>query len=395
MSIRWTRRGTLLAAGAALTTGAESGASMLQDTGPQAAGQPFPQGVKLPRSWEQPPSSGRIGIAVVGLGRYALARMMPAFAESRLCRIAGLVSGNRQKAARVADAYGLKSDQIYSYDSFDRLAEDDRIDAVYIVLPSGLHAEWTEKAFAAGKHVLCEKPMALSPSECERMIAASKAADRKLMIAYRCHFEPYNLKLMELMREGAIGELRTIRTNHQYKAGMATPQTNWRLNRRLAGGGPLEDYGLYGLQASLYISGQMPERISASVMRPEGDARFQEIAAHTASQLTFPGGAAAQLSTSYDAAGLNRLDIFGSEGRIVMEPGTSYGGQTMTLSRGQGSETLTPGDPQVQFAGQLDHFAEAVREGTPIKTPGEIGLRDSRLIEAIYRAAATGRSVEI
>lgn len=362
---------------------------------PQAEGQPMPRGVDLPDGQTIEAREGSVGIAVIGLGGYALNNMMPRFADADGVHLAGVVSGNGQKAARVAKAYGLSPDQIYSYDTFDEIASDDRVGAVYIALPSGLHATWAEKAFAAGKHVLCEKPMALSSPECQRMIDAAEQANRRLMIAYRCHFEPHNLRAMELMQEGEIGPIRTIRTAHQYRTGRSTPEENWRLNRALAGGGPLEDYGIYGLQAALYLSGEMPEAISATTIQPEGDPRFREIFAHTASQLHFPSGAAAQLSTSYDAHGLNAVDVFGAEGALRMEPATSYSGHQMRLIKGGSRDRLSPGDGTVQFRRQLEHFADAVREGTAIRTGGDMGLRDVRLMEAIYAAAAKGESIKL
>lgn len=362
---------------------------------PKAAGQPLPSGVSLPSSPPPAPQTDSIGVAIIGLGGYALRQMMPAFATARGCHIAALVSGNPEKAKRVAAAYGLEEDSIYDYENFGGIASDDRVDAVYIVLPSGLHAEWTEKAFAAGKHVLCEKPMALSSAECERMIAAANRAGKKLMIGYRCHFEPYNLKAMELMRANAIGPLRVIRTAHQYTAGAATPANNWRFNRALAGGGPLEDYGLYGLQAALYLSGEMPESVSASTLQPKNDPRFEQIFALTATQLRFPSGAVAQLATSYDSYGINAVSVRGAAGALAMEPATAYSGNTIMLETGGAREALTPGDPDVQFAEMLSHFADAIREGDAIKTPGEMGLRDIRLIESIYKAAATGRTLAL
>ncbi len=361
----------------------------------RAIGRPFPQGASLPEEPPARPGGESVGVAIIGLGGYALGQMMPAFSKAKNIHIAGLVSGNREKAQRVARAYGVPEDAIYGYDNFADIASDDRIEAVYIILPSGLHADWAEKAFAAGKHVLCEKPMALNSAECERMIAAGRRADRKLMIGYRCHFEPYNLRAMELMREDVLGRLRTIRTAHTYRLGPTTPAENWRVNRALAGGGPLEDYGIYGLQAALYLSGEMPEAISAINDTPPNDPRFSQIFAHTASQLRFPSGAVAQLSTSYDAASENRVSVRGELGTLVMDPATSYRGNVMTLDTEDGSETLEPGDSNVQFSRQLEHFAQAIRQGTDVKTPGEMGLRDVRLMEAIYRSAAEGNTVRL
>ena len=319
--------------------------------------------------------------------------MMPNFVNARRAHIAAVVSGNADKANRVGEAYGVAPDARYSYDNFEEIASDDRVDAVYIVLPSGLHAEWAEKAFAAGKHVLCEKPMALNSGECERMIAAAGAANRKLMIAYRCHFEPFNMRAMELMDEGAVGDIRLIRTDQHYRMGPTTPAENWRANRALAGGGPLEDYGLYGLQSALYLSNEMPSTISARTFQPEGDPRFAEIFASVQTQMQFPSGAVAQLSTSYDAVGSNRALVRGTQGLLDMDPATNYGGLRMTLRRGGSSEDLNPGDPSTQFAAQLDHFADAIRDDIEIRTPGAMGLRDIRLIEAIYRSAETGQAV--
>lgn len=395
---RVTRRRLLEVGGgvtASLAVAAGPAAALFQSGGTaRAVGQAMPRGARLP---DTPPGRKRadsLGFAVVGLGGYALNQMMPRFKDAERAHVAAVVSGNPEKLRRVGDAYGLPQDARYSYEDFDRIASDDRVDAVYIVLPTGLHAEWTERAFAAGKHVLCEKPMALSSAECERMIAAARRADRKLMIAYRCHFEPHNLAAMDLMAKKAIGDLRVIRSDQEYRIGPTSPATNWRVNRALAGGGPLEDYGIYGLQAALYVSGEMPERISASTFRPEGDPRFAEIFAHVHSQLRFPSGAVAQLSTSYDSAGVNIIHARGTEGTLIMDPATGYGGHNMILDAGNRRE-LRPGDPSVQFWRQLDHLADSVRDGTPIRTSGEMGLRDIRLIEAIYASAASGRTVQL
>ncbi|PSJ42297.1 Gfo/Idh/MocA family protein [Allosphingosinicella deserti] len=360
----------------------------------RTAGQPMPDGVALPATPPRRKREDSVGFAVVGLGNYALNQMMPRFAEAERAHLAAVVSGNPEKLRRVGDAYGLPADARHSYDSFANIASDKRIDAVYIVVPSGLHAEWAIRAFAAGKHVLCEKPMALSSADCARMIAAARRADRKLMIAYRSHFEPHNVEAMALMKRKAIGQLRLIRTEQSYRMGPTRPSENWRANRALAGGGPLEDYGLYGLQAALYLSGEMPESISATAFRPTGDPRFAEIFAHVGAQLRFPSGAVAQLATSYDSAGTNSVHARGTAGALIMDPATSYSGQKMRLE-GAEPRDLSPGDPSVQFARQLDHLADAIRDGAAIRTPGEMGLRDVRLIEAIYASAAAGRTMRL
>lgn len=360
----------------------------------RAVGQPMPRRIELPASPPRPKRSDSVGFAIVGLGDYALRQMMPRLAQAERAHVAAIVSGNPDKLSRVGGAYGVPPDARYSYETFASMASDDRIEAVYIVLPSGLHADWTSRAFAAGKHVLCEKPMALSSAECERMIAAGRQANRKLMIAYRSHFEPHNLEAMNLMAQNAVGQLRLLRTEQSYRMGPTNPRENWRVNRALAGGGPLEDLGIYGLQAALYLTREMPESISATSFRPAGDPRFSEIFARIASQWRFPSGAVAQLATSYDSPAANFVHVRGTTGALIMDPATNYSGQRMSLEGGDRRE-IRAGDPEVQFSRQLDHLADAIRDGTPVRTPGEMGLRDLRLIEAIYAAAAAGGTVKL
>ena len=392
-----TRRGFIEAGGCAAAASLALGAgpvsaAQLTHGAAGAVGQPMPGGVELPSTPPRPKRADSVGFAIVGLGGYALNQMMPRFSQAERAHVAALVSGNPDKLNRVGDAYGVPPESRYSYETFANIASNQGVDAVYIVLPSGLHETYTNRAFAAGKHVLCEKPMALSSAECERMIAASRRADRKLMIAYRSHFEPHNLQAMELMGQDAVGQLRTLRTEQSYRMGPTTPSQNWRVNRALAGGGPLEDLGIYGLQAALYLAREMPVSISASSFQPEGDPRFAEILAHVSSQWRFPSGAVAQLATSYDSAGINFVEARGTTAALKMEPATSYSGQELVVE-GRERREFSPGDPEVQFARQLDHLADAIRDGAQIRTPGEMGLRDLRLIEAIYASAATGRTV--
>lgn len=360
----------------------------------KAMGMPWPNWGELP---DTPPEvkPGSIGVAVVGLGGYAIGKAMPALSAAERTHVAAVVSGNPEKAAKVAAAYGLPDDAIYSYDTFARIADDDRIEAVYIVLPTGLHADWTEMAFAAGKHVICEKPMALSAAECERMIAASHKAGKKLMIAYRCHFEPVNLTAIDLLRDGAVGTIGTLETANNYRFGPATPANDWRLVKALAGGGPLEDYGLYGLQAAMYLTGEAPVSVRASAEQPAGDPRFTEVFATVRAELSFPSGAVAKVETSYDSDPLNMVAVAGTGGVLRMQPANGYSGNTITLERNGITEAVSAGDSDLQFERMCAHFADAIRDGTEIRTPGEMGLRDLKLIEAIYRAAASGSTVTL
>ncbi|MEZ5998742.1 MAG: Gfo/Idh/MocA family oxidoreductase [Hyphomonas sp.] len=362
----------------------------------RAMGMPWPDWGDLPEEVPAPPKPGSVGVAVVGLGGYAIGKAMPALAKADGTHVAAVVSGNPEKAAKVAASYGVPEDAIYSYETFAGIANDDRIEAVYIVLPTGLHAEWTELAFAAGKHVISEKPMGLTPGECERMIAASKAAGKKLMVAYRCHFEPVNLRAMELMRQGAIGTIEALETANTYTTNPShNPSNDWRLVKALAGGGPMEDYGLYGLQAAMYLTGEEPVSVRGWTEQPTGDPRFTEVFATVRAELTFPSGAVAKVVTSYNGENDNSANVHGTLGSMLMRPANGYSGNTITLEKNGVAENVAAGDSDLQFSRMVQHFADAIRTGVAIRTPGEMGLRDIRLIEAIHRSAASGEAITL
>jgi predicted dehydrogenase len=195
-----------------------------------------------PLPWDK-----RIGFAIVGLGRLALDQILPAFAQSKLCKPVALVSGQPAKASKVAAQYNVDAKAIYDYQSFDKLRDDPAVDIVYIVLPNGMHAEYTVRAAHAGKHVLCEKPMANSVAECQQMIDACKAASKQLMIAYRLQYEPYNREIIRLARAGEIGKLKAFSATNGQNQG---DPNQWRLKRALSGGGALPDVGIYCLNAA-------------------------------------------------------------------------------------------------------------------------------------------------
>ena len=186
----------------------------------------------------------KTGYCVIGLGRIA-GHFMPAVRSSTTSQITGLVSGHRDKAERIAAEYGVPSSSIYNYENFDEIAHNPAIDAVYVALPNSMHAEYAIRAAKAGKHVLCEKPMSTNVADAEAMIAACKAARVKLMIAYRCHYEPTNLKAIHLIRKGALGQVQAIESSF----GFNIAPGEWRLSKKLAGGGPLFDVGIYSLNA--------------------------------------------------------------------------------------------------------------------------------------------------
>jgi glucose-fructose oxidoreductase len=335
-----------------------------------------------------------LGYAIVGLGIYGLGVIIPQFANCAHSRLAAVVSGDPAKARRVAAEHGLPDSAIYSYESFDRIRDNPDVDIVYVCLPNSMHAEYVIRAARAGKHVMCEKPMAVSAAECEAMIAACKAANRKLMIGYRCHFEPFNLEAMRLAREGVAGKLRYVRSEHGFVQG---DPSKWRLKRALAGGGSLMDMGIYSLQAARYMTGEEPIAVQALESTDRKDPRFHEVEDQIDWQLLFPSGAMAACKSMY-SANQNRIIAMGDKGRIELEPATRYSGNHMWTGKDGRENEITsppPGPGKTQFAGQLDHLVECIASGHEPIVSGEEGLRDLRIIEAIYRSAHEGRRIQL
>src|SRR6202522_3480671 len=196
----------------------------------------------------------KIGYCVIGLGRISMDHFMPGLLTSKNSRITGLVSGHRDKALAQAAKYGVPESSIYSYENMDQIKNNPAIDAVYVALPNSMHAEYTIRSAKAGKHVLCEKRMSTTVKEAEEMIAVCKAANVKLMIAYRLHYEPLHLKAVKLLRDGALGKVQVIHGAFGFNAKAGA----WRLDKALAGGGSVFDVGIYVLNASRYLAGEEP-----------------------------------------------------------------------------------------------------------------------------------------
>ena len=335
------------------------------------------------------PQERPVGYAVLGLGGYAQGQILPAFARAKGSRLVALISGTPEKLTRLGDQYGVPANRRFSYAEMDRIAEVPEIEAVYVITPPGTHEEFAARAFRAGKHVLSEKPMAATSAQAGRMIAAGKAARRLLMIGYRCHFEANNRRAIQACASGELGTLRSIASEHGFQG----PRSSWRTqDRALAGGGALWDIGIYGVQAALYLSGAEPTRVVALGDKLEGDPRFKEVDDVTHMVLAFPNGVTASVATGYSWAGANNYRVVGTKANLVAEPATSYSGNRLTIA----GTRYDPGEAQDQFSAQLDHFARAIRSGEPIRTPGEMGLRDLRILEAARLSAQEGgRPIEL
>jgi glucose-fructose oxidoreductase len=333
----------------------------------------------------------QIGFALVGLGNLAINQLMPAFAQCRRAKLVGFVSGRPEKAKQLAQLYGVDPKNIYGYDNYERVADNPAIDVIYVVLPNSMHAEYTIRALKAGKHVLCEKPMATTPQDCERMIAAAKAANRKLMVGYRVRYEPYNQALIAYARETAeAGPTRLILADAGFNIG---DPTQWRLRKQMAGGGSLMDIGIYALNAARYLSGEEPVAVNAVMHSTPNDPRFAEVEENIMFQLRFPSGVLANCGSSY-GGGINRHRVVKPRGAAELEPASSYTGLRMRVWRGGAiEERVLP--QRNHFASEIDHFAECLLNDTAPLTPGEEGLKDMRIISGIYEAAQTGRTVTL
>ncbi len=336
----------------------------------------------------------KLGYAIVGLGYYGLQTILPQFVNCEHSRVTALVSGDRAKALATATKYGVPERSIYTYADFDRIRDNPDVDIVYVCLPNSMHAEYTIRAAKAGKHVMCEKPMAISVAECEAMIRACKTAGKKLMIGYRCHFEPFNLEAMRLAKSGAAGKIRYVRSEHGFVQG---DPNKWRLKRALSGGGSLMDMGIYSLQAARYMTGEEPIAVTARESTDRRDPRFREVEDVIEWTLEFPSGAIAGCQSMY-SANQNHVLLMGDKGRIELEPATRYDGNKMWTGRDGRETAITsppPGPGKTQFAGQLDHLAECILDGREPIVSGEEGLRDMRIVEAIYRSVREGRTVKL
>ena len=341
----------------------------------------------------------RVGFAVVGLGRLALQQILPAMHESKRCKVTALVTGDAAKGARVAAQYGVDPKKVYSYADFDRIRDDTAVDVVYVVLPNSMHEEYVTRAAKAGKHVLTEKPMATSVAEAERMVAACRAANRLLMVAYRIQYEPHHRLVRQMMRDGKLGAVKLIEmANDQAQGG---DLNQWRLKRAMSGGGSLPDVGIYCFNTARFLTGEEPIEITATQYTTPNDPRFREVEETVAWTMRFPSGVLASCTTSYGTHSAKRYRVCGAEAWAEMDPAFPYKGLRLSISRksglaegAEGKEQLSLGEKN-QFALEMDHMADCVTNGKRPFTPGEEGVQDHVVQAAIYEAARTGRAVKL
>jgi len=333
--------------------------------------------------------SGKLGIALCGLGNYSRGQLAPALQLTKNCHLAGVITGDPEgKGRQWAKEHGFPEKNIYRYDTMARLADNRDIDIVYVVTPNGLHLRDTVAAAKAGKHVISEKPMANTVAECDAMLAACRAAKVKLSIGYRLHFDPYHQELMRHAREKDFGVLAKMTGKRAFTMGT----WRWRADKQLAGGGPLMDLGVYLIQGACMAQNHAAP---IAVTAQEQPKKRPDIARDTEEtlrfSLEFANGARADFLTSYQDSG----DTFRAEGDKgwieFKEHAFTYRGMVVDTSAG----ALHFDPPVNQQARQMDDFALCVREGRESRVPGEMGRRDLAIIEAVYAAMRSGERTPV
>ncbi len=329
-------------------------------------------------------NSDKLGIALVGLGGYATGQLAPALLQTEHCYLAGIVTGTPSKAVTWKEKYSIPKKNIYNYDSYDTIKDNPDIDIIYVVLPNSMHAEYTIRAANAGKHVICEKPMALTVEDCDRMIAACKKAGRMLSIGYRLHFEPYNLEMARLGQQKIYGNIKKMSAGFGFTIG---DPTQWRLKKSLAGGGPSQDLGIYCIQGICYTTGMEPVAVTAQEGPKTDLQKFKEVEQSLAWQFEMPDGIIAEGKASY-ADSMNYLKAEAEQGIFELTSAYNYSGQKGNTPAG------IMDFPKInQQAKQMDAFAVCVKNKQATIVPGEMGRRDVKILQAIYEAMRTGKRV--
>lgn len=328
----------------------------------------------------------KLGVALVGLGEYATDQLIPALNETKYCYLAGLVSGDEDTLKKFQAAYKLPENSIYTYDSFDSIRDNKEVDIVYIVLPNAMHAEYSIRAAKAGKHVICDKPMAMNKKECLDIMEAVDQAGVRFSMGYRLHFDPFHKEMMRLGQQEVLGRLKHLELRNSMDIGDSSP---WRLDKELAGGGPLFNNGVYCVQAAIYITGQFPIAVEAEFAPITDPERFNEVEEGILWTLFFDNDIVATCESSY-SKDQNLMRAEAENGWFELSPAYEYDGL-----KGRTSEGEMDVKPVNQQAIQMDDFAQCIQSDKESRVPAEMGLRDVDIMTAIYEAARTGKRIEL
>jgi len=327
-----------------------------------------------------PTPSRKVRYALVGLGHIAQVAVLPGFGQAKNSELVALVSGDEQKLQTLRQQHQVK--HVYHYDQFDECLANTEIDAIYIALPNDLHIDCALRAAVAGKHILCEKPLALNAEDARLMAQVAAQHQVKLMTAYRLHFEPANLATIELIRSGKLGEPRFFNSSFSYQV---TDRDNIRLQFE-RGGGPVYDIGVYCINAARYLMQAEPVEVSAMLGRSD-DTRFDQVEETAAVLLRFPKGRLATFVVSFGAATASRYEFVGTKGRVVLEPAYEYSEglhQTVTIDEKSEKKEFARTD---QFGGEIEAFSDCILHDREPEPSAQEGIADLRIIDAIFASA--------
>jgi predicted dehydrogenase len=337
-------------------------------------------------------ASDKVGYAVVGLGHFAEYRVLPGFRKSRKARLVALVSGDERKARRLAKKFGAPA--IYHYRDYLQCLSHPQLESVYIATNNSTHAEFAIQAANAGKHVLCEKPMATSVEECQQMIDACRANHVRLMIAYRKYFEPSASDLKLLAGSGKLGRLKILHSAFSVYVHPGAGRAAWHFDGKLAGGGALLDVGVYCVNTARWVTGKEPVEAAAYQWTAEPEI-FKEVDENIAFRLSFTDGLVMQGTASWGAAKASFLTIVGDKGWATLAPAFELDAERRLYGRIGGRWFEKKYKVMNELELELDALADCVRLHREPEPNGAVGLRDVEVMQAIYQAAREGRAITI
>jgi predicted dehydrogenase len=334
------------------------------------------------------PQGPVLKVAIMGLGSYGT-RVAEAMLSCKRAKLTGVISGTPSKIKNWQAKYGIAEKNCYNYETFDQIKNNPDIDAVYIITPNALHHPQAIRVAQAGKHVICEKPMALNAMEGLEMVTACKKANVKLLIGYRMHFEANTLEVVRMRKAGAFGKPLFFQGLSGFRIG---DPGQWRLTKNLAGGGAMMDIGIYSINGSRYMLGEEPIWVTAQETKTDPQ-KFKEGVDETIQfQLGFASGAVASCLSTYSMNNLDKFFLNGEKGFAELQPSTGYGpiqGRTHTgpLTQPHVTHQTT----------QMDEMAQIILDNKIPEIPvdGEEGLKDMKIVDAIYLAAKTGKRIEL
>ncbi len=327
-------------------------------------------------------------VAIMGLGSYGT-RVAEAMKDCTKAKLVGVISGTPSKITAWQSKYGIPEKNCYNYENFDKIKDNPDIDAVYIITPNALHKDQAIRVARAGKHVICEKPMALNAKEGEEMIAACKKANVKLLVGYRMHFEPKTLEIIRMRKDGELGKILFFQGLCGFRIG---DPTQWRLNKQLAGGGSMMDIGIYAVNGARYMVGEEPIWVTAQEVKTD-PVKFKEGVDETITfQLGFPSGAISSCLSTYSMNGLDKFYLNGEKGFAEMQPSTGYGPIKGRTNKGE----LTLEHKTHQTV-QMDEMSDIILNNKQPIVPvdGEEGLKDLKIMDAIFAAVKSGKKVSL